>query len=162
MFKKYDYSHIISSNDQKEAISLVYNLIKTGNWCKSVPKFQTYSDIHKYSELDIFKKTFLQSCYDYLNINYNAKILMWCYKDNIFNIKKKNLWHSHCDISWGENKISGIYYLKNPLKEGTKFQNFTLEANPYTWYIYPSNLLHRPPNTKSFVNRYTLAADFYY
>jgi len=48
----------------------------------------------------------------------------------------------------------------NPLKESTLFkEHVILDPKPFTWYIYPSDLDHKPPKTKSKENRYILASD---
>ena len=163
MIKEYDYSSIIKNEDQSNLIKLIDYLIKTGNWVKDAPTFQTKLESYDYEYVKIFKKTFLKSCFNYLDLKYtiNNKVIMSCYRDNIFNNLKKNqedMWH--CHEIYG--KISGIYYLKNLRKEGTEFKDFKLEVKPYTWFIYPSYLLHKPPKIKSIRNRYTLVADFYY
>ena len=163
--KEYNYSNLITDKQQKSVIKIVDKIIKSGNWEKNFPKFQTSANLFLYDELKIFKETFLYSCFKYLNIenNSNYEIKMWGYRDNRFESCKKTykeLWHKHGNI--GDNQISGVYYLRNLRKEGTIFENFKLDVKSYTWYLYPSHLLHRPPTIKSFRNRYTLAADFYY
>ena len=160
MIKNYNYSHIISEKDQKKAINLTDNLIKSGNWCKFVPKYQTWPNLNQYDEFKIFEETFITSCLQYLNFTPNFKVSMWVFRDNRFNNMKKDqfdLWHCHVD-----GKISGLYYLKNLRNEGTQFKNFNMIPKKYTWHIYPSHLLHKPPVIKSFRNRYTIAANFEY
>jgi hypothetical protein len=163
MILKYNYSHIISKEDQKRAIKLTDNLIRKGDWHKTSPKFQTLPNLHTYEEFKIFTNTFIDSCFNYLNIIFDYKIKMWVYRDNRFNSKKKNpsqQWHEHS--SGKLNRLSGIYYLQNLRNEGTEFKNFNVIPELYTWYIFPSHLLHKPPVIKSFRNRYTIAADFEY
>jgi len=163
--KEFNYSNLITDKQQKNAIQIVDKIIKSGNWVKSHPKFQTHPNLFLYDEFKIFKETFLYSCFKYINYEetLNYKIRMWVFRNNRFESCKKTnekLWHKHGNI--GDNQISGIYYLRNFRKEGTIFENFELKVKPYTWYLYPSHLLHRPPTIKSFRNRYTLAADFFY
>lgn len=167
LVKEYDYSNTITEQDQKNVIKLVDYLIKSGNWDKNPekPKFQTHKDLFLYKELEIFKKTFLHSCSDYLRINNRPEyeMFMWCYRDNIFQShsfmrRENDLWHSHSEY---EGRISGVYYLRNLRNEGTEFENFKINAKPFMWYLYPSYLLHKPPKTKSFRNRYTIAADLW-
>ena len=161
--KEYNYSKIITEKDQKKAKNLIDDLFKTGNWDNSKPKFQTHLNLFLYEELEIFKKTFLQSCSEYLGIKNISeyKIYMWCYKTNLISNfwDKRDLWHCHNDSN--SNAISGLYYLRNFKNEGTEFENFKINPQQYTWYIYPSHILHRPPKTKSFRNRYTIAADLW-
>ena len=163
MIKTYNYSHIITEEDQKKAIKLTDSLIKSGNWCKNVPTYQTWPNLYQYDEFKIFAETFVTSCVQYLNFTPNFKIYIWVYRDNRFNNMKKNQsehWHEHSKGNL--NKISGIYYLKNLRGEGTQFKHFNITPKSYTWHIYPSYLLHKPPVIKSFRNRYTIAADFEY
>lgn len=163
MVSKYNYSDIITKKDQRIAIDFVDNLIKNECWYKSHPPFQTFADLYKYKEFKIFYSTFLNSCLKYLNINNvsNYKVLMWVFRDNRFNNKQKNqeeLWHEHSRGNM--NKISGVYYLRNLRNEGTEFKNYKIsKPEPYTWYIYPSHLLHKPPIIKSIRNRYVISAD---
>lgn len=165
LIRNYDYSNLITKKHQQNAIKLVNKLIRSGNWCKSSPHTQTYPDLFKYNEFNIFKETFIKSCFKYLNLTYyfNYEISMWCYRDNMIGylMKDKNsLWHNHEEL--GKNKVSGILYLKNLGKNGTEFENFELEYKSNTWFIYPSHLFHRPAKIKSLTYRYTLASDFYY
>ena len=177
MIKQYNYSHLISEKDQKKAIKLVDKLIKSGEWNNNSfsPTFQTWTNLYKYEEFSVFYETFIKSSIDYLNnvddldsyFDYSNNvshdnIMMWVYRDNRFNNRKKDqsrLWHEH---SMGTYKISGLYYLRNPRNEATEFVDFDLKPEPYTWYIYPASLLHKPPVIKSFRNRYTIGADFKY
>jgi hypothetical protein len=166
MIKEYNYSHIIDNKHQKRAIKTIDSIFSSGNWpnVEGLPRFQTWANLNKYEELKIFEYTFLQSCLNFLDLkNIDYKIMLWCYKNNRFNHRKKDFedqWHKHDDP--GHNKLSGVYYLRNLRNEATEFKDFKINAKPYTWYVYPSNLLHRPPKLKSFRYRYTLAADFYY
>ena len=161
--KEYNYSKTISYKHQSSAIKLVNKLIKSGNYAdtKKHPKFQTNANLYQYEEMKVFVDTFIYSCFHYLNIKKYKSIKMWCYRSNFWNSLLTNhteLWHSHDDGSI----LSGVYYLKNERNESTEFLNHSVVANPYTWYIYPSSLLHRPPKTRSLQNRHVIAADFYY
>ena len=165
MIKDYNYSHIIKEEDQRKSIKFVDNLFKSGNWCQdeNIPKFQTWPNLNQYDEFKIFEETFITSCFQYLNFTPNFELRMWVFKDNRFNNIKKNQseqWHEHSGGSL--RKISGLYYLKNLRNEGTQFKDFNIIPKQYTWHIYPSYLLHKPPVIKSFRYRYTIAADFEY
>ena len=164
MIKEYNYSNEISKEDQNKAIRFVDDLIRRGEWCKSFPKFQTFSYLHQFEEFELFSNTFILSCRQYLEFDCFYEISkMWCFRDNVFNNIKKNqleLWHHHNKC--GKKSISGLYYLRNFREEGTEFINFKIRPKPFTWYIYPSDLLHKPPKIKSFRNRYTLAANLHY
>lgn len=162
MIKSFDFSHSITQNDEKRCKKIVDDLFESGNWCREVPTFQTWPNLYAYKEFDSFVDTFIQACSLFLNKRVKQKQLrFWCYMDYKENYLKKNpedLWHQHGDID--ENKLSGIYYLINPDNLTTEFKDYSVEeANPFTWYIYPSHYLHRPPEITSPEKRYTLAAD---
>jgi hypothetical protein len=163
--REYNYSNIITEKQQDDIIKLVNYLFKSGNWDKNKPKFQTYENLFLYEELKTLKETFLNSCCDYLEIKkiHEYKMNMWCYKDNIVNTfwrNEKKSWHCHANYD-EIDRISGIYYLRNPKNEGTEFENFKINPESYTWYLFPSYLLHKPPKTKSLESRYTIAADLW-
>lgn len=168
MIKQYNYSNLIKKSDEDNVTNLINYLFKKGIWCKTVPKYQTWDNLYEYEQLTIFKNTFLNSCFNYLNylnldLNKKYDITMWCFRDNFFtNVLKdrQKSWHNHGFV--GENKISGVYYLKNFEKNGTEFRDFNLKYEPHTWFIFPSYLEHRPPKVKSLRYRCTIAADFHY
>jgi len=68
MIKYYDYSSIITKQDELKCLDVIDDLFKTGNWDKEVPYYQTFANLHEYSEFNIFTQTFLQSCSDYSKI----------------------------------------------------------------------------------------------
>jgi hypothetical protein len=161
MIKTYNYSNVLSNNYKNNAKKRVDSLIKSKNYYKDGPKYQTYPNLHEYEDFVLFKKTFIKSCFLYLNQEvYIKNIRMWCYVDCALNNCKKKLndqWHNHDD---GQYKLSGIFYLRNLRKETTEFEKFgKLHYNADSWYVYPSFLMHRPPKINSFRNRYTIAAD---
>ena len=88
-------------------------------------------------------------------------INFWCYMDYRSNFLKKDYndqWHKHSDV--GPFTISAVYYLFNPRHVGTEFKDFRIEKpKEYTWYLFPSDLEHRPPKVMSFRKRYALGAD---
>ena len=162
MIKSYNFSHYITKNDEDKCKKIVDELFKSDNWCKEVTEFQTWSDLHCYEEFNAFVTTFIQSCSCYLNEEFECtNIDFWCYMDYRENNLKKKLektWHRHGNI--GENKLSGIYYLINPESLVTEFKNEVIKkSSPFTWYIFPSHYLHRPPKVTHHQKRYTLAAD---
>ncbi len=162
MVQIFDYGNMITNKDIIKAKNKVDELIKTENYCKTVHTYQTWANLYQYSEFKIFYETFITSCFLYLNQKVNIKReRMWCYVDCARNNLKKNrdeLWHEHSEN--GRNKLSGIFYLINRRKELTEFKNIDhLPYKSFSWYIYPSSLLHRPPKIKSIRNRYTIAAN---
>jgi hypothetical protein len=162
MIRSFNFTHSITKNNESKCKKIIDYLFESDNWCKQVPTFQTWPNLHCYTEFDCLVDTFIQSCSLYLNKKVNQKeINLWCYMDYLENYLKKDpekLWHQHGNIR--ENKLSGIYYLVNPEKLTTEFKDYIIEeSNPFTWYIFPSHYLHRPPKVISSEKRYTLAAD---
>jgi hypothetical protein len=169
MIEKYNFKNFINLKDQDNCINLIDNLFQTDNWHKESPNFQTYSNLFYYEELFKFKTSFLFSCFMYLNKNLTIKeIKCWCYmnhRDNYKRQDRENLWHSHLPYN-----LSGLYYLRNPNKffgkhsssSGTEFLDSDIKniiPEDFCWFIYPSNLVHRPGLIKSNKRRYVLAAD---
>jgi hypothetical protein len=166
MIKVYEYRDI-TKKQEKSLRSKIDTFFETGNWDKSIPPFQTYGNLHLVPEADIFLKTFLQSCSEYIGRPIEpTNLLMWCYMDYRNNYKKvKKMtgtgYHKH-DMEQG-GQLSGVYYLVNPRNEVTIFKDMeSPKAKPFTWVIYPPSLNHRPPDIKSFRRRYTIAADVFY
>jgi hypothetical protein len=164
MILEYNYSNIITPRDHAIAKKKIDELFISGNYPKLAPKFQTYLNLYEYDEFKIFVSTFLDSCKSYLNYPIKkCRLNFWCYMDYRSNFLKKDYndqWHNHSNA--GPFTISGIYYMINPRNVGTEFKNFVIEKpQKHTWYLFPSNLDHRPPKVLSFRKRYTLGADFY-
>jgi hypothetical protein len=161
MIKSFNFSKLITTKNQLDCKKIIDFLFESSNWCKDVPTFQTWPNLYEYKEFDIFSQTLIKSCESYTNEKKNYKITkFWCYMDYSENYLKKNpdeLWHSH---GTGLNKLSAIYYLINPENTPTEFKDFFLtKVEPFTWYIFPSHYVHRPPNIINSGKRYTLAAD---
>jgi len=175
MIECFNFSSTITNEMQENALKKINFLFSSDNWCKEVPNFQTYSHLQEFEEFDIFVKTFVMSCKNYI-LKYKPKlqkdnnyVKMWCYHDN-FHIQKRKaeqfgyksygrLWHKHSEKG---AILSGVYFLQNSINEPTLFKDFKLlKATPFTWHIFTSNTYHSPPETTNEKGRYTLAADFY-
>jgi len=168
--KKYNYSNLIDDQDQFTAIKLIDHLFESDNYCKSVPSFQTWSNLIDYPELVKFKYSFLLSVISYLgkepkNMNCHG----WCYMDFYDNWKLKDRddnWHQH--IYENKTVLTSIYYLSNPnppALSGTEFMDPHIQniiPEPFTWFVYPGSLMHRPGIIQSNERRYSLVADLMY
>lgn len=112
------------------------------------PKYQSDSNLHKY--FPSFQDS-LKSIFKTIKID-----KMWCF----ITFPKNNIaseWHSHGN---DKNKFSAICYLNDTV--GTEFRdNFTIEPNINTWYVWESNIEHRP--VKKYVDklRINIVADIY-
>ena len=81
---------------------------------------------------------------------------MWCFITFPKN-KINSGWHSHGN---NKNKFSAICYLNNTI--GTEFKKgFSIEPDINTWYVWKSDIEHRP--VKKYVNklRINIVADIY-
>lgn len=159
MINLYTYSGVISQESQNLAINKIDQLFANNIWCDTVPKYQTWPNLYDYKEFDVFCQTFLFSCFKYdSSYKINSRFKIWCYlsvKDESAN--SLPLWHKH-----GDSGLSGIYYLHNPEKSLTEFESQEkIEYEPFSWYIFPSNLNHKPP-ALSLSKRYTLSADIWH
>ena len=112
------------------------------------PKYQSDPNLHKH--FPIFK--------DSLESNFNIDKIdrMWCFITFPKN-KINSGWHSHGN---NKNKFSAICYLNNTI--GTEFKKgFSIEPDINTWYVWKSDIEHRP--VKKYVNklRINIVADIY-
>ena len=92
---------------------------------------------------------------------------MWCYMDhrnNPYKKKESDMWHHHITKEMkGMDGLSGIYYLRNPRNVSTLFKDGeSPKPLSFIWNIFPSYLVHRSGEVKSWRKRYTLSADIFY
>ena len=168
MIKSYDYTSVITKDNHKKAIKRVDDLIRKGEWCKDVPSYQTKENLYDYNEFNIFAETFIESCKRYNQESIDIKeFRMWCYMDhrnNPYKKKESDMWHNHMtEGTSGMNGLSGIYYLRNPQNVSTLFREIeSPKPLSFIWNIFPSYLVHRAGEVKSWRKRYTLSADIFY
>ena len=176
--RKYDFSSLITKQDDLEACRIIKNIIADGKYFTNSPKFQTKENIFA-RQTDTFLKmrmTFIMSCFFYIGKEVKIKgINGWsfqtCVQDNL---ERERLWHHHHQDQTYP-KLSGIYYVHIPKDEpdpnttGTEFataadlkETFYVTPKPYTWLIYPSDVWHRPGICTSEENRYVVAGDMQY
>ena len=154
-------------------MSIIDLIIDSGNIAKNVPGLQTLPYLFELQEFFKLKQSFILSCSSYLNKNLDIKSLeCWChvnFYDFHKNEDREKLWHHHGSQS--SYDLSGLYYLKVPSniwtknKSGTEFKDDKIKniiPEDFCWFIYPSNLLHRPGLIKSNERRYVIAADIKY
>ncbi len=116
--------------------------------CKH-PKYQSNGDLQHH--FPIFKDS-LNSIFKSIEIQ-----KMWCFITFPKNTVNSG-WHSHND-KYIENAFSAVCYLTDT-NVGTEFKDgFIIEPNINTWYIWDSNLEHRPVIKYMDKLRITIAAD---
>ena len=181
VFRKYNFSSVISKEDNTEAISVVKKIVGDGNYFTNSPKFQTKENIFARPETVWLKyrMSFLMSVFMYLGREVKVNNMMaWSFMTNLQGAEdRENLWHHHWHPTHSEAKmLSGVYYLHipNDVKDydycGTEMApngaeqdgKFFVRPAEYTWLIYPSDQWHRPGVVQSNQYRFILAADIEY
>jgi hypothetical protein len=172
---KFDFSSLITEQDQKEAMRQIRNIIDNGAYFKNSPKFQTQMNLFGIKDPVWlkFRMSFIFSVFMYLGREVSISQLMaWSFMTNNDVVEDRdNLWHTH-HYTDGKNTISGIYYLHVPNDadydtSGTEFapngvgspERYTVKPTPYNWIIYPGRIYHRPTPPQSKDYRFVLAAD---
>jgi len=114
-FKKFDFSSTITEHDNLEAISIVQDIVKSGNYFQNSPKFQTKENIFSRPEPVWLKyrMSFVFSVFMYLGKEVKVSNMMaWSFMTNLSTSENRdNLWHNH----WhpqnpGSKMLSGVYY----------------------------------------------------
>ena len=171
MIKRYNFENLISIQDNINCIGRIDKLFDSGNWCRTVPQYQTWSNLFEYNEFYKFKYSFIFYCCSYLGKDVDiVQIKSWCHMNYYLNHVRQNRntqWHSHGNEN--DKKLSGIFYLSNPKNitdyesSGTEFKQLpNIIPEDFCWFIYPSHLIHRPGKIESIRKRYVLACDFEY
>ena len=181
VFRKFDFSSIITPRDNQEAIGIIKNIIAEGNYFTNSPKYQTKENIFGRPEPVWLKyrMSFLFSVFMYLGREVKVNNMMsWSFMTNLQGAENRdNLWHHHWHPTHeGAKMLSGILYLHIPddVKDydycGTEMApngpdgdgKLFVRPAEYTWLIYPSDQWHRPGIVQSNQYRFILAADIEY
>lgn len=181
IFRKFDFSSTIHSEDIDEACDIVSDIINAGNYFENSPKFQTQENIFSRTEPVWlkFRMSFLFSVFMYLGREAKVSNMMaWSFMTNLETAEDRdNLWHHHWHPSNDQAKMmSGVFYLKIPqdVKDfdlcGTEMapdgpadnNKFYVKPALGHWLIYPSDQWHRPGLVQSNDYRFVLAADVEY
>ena len=173
--KSYDYSSLITDNDEEDAFHIIKGIIDAGNYFTNSPPFQTNENLFGRSEAVWLKyrMTFLTSVFLYLGKEHKvANMMAWSFMSNKDSQPDpEKLWHHH--DKHGMKGLSGILYLHVPdihAESGTEMApngpkgdgKFFVGPNKHSWNIYPSETWHRPGPIRTNDYRYTLAVDVGY
>jgi len=177
VIQQYHYEHIFTDRDRDEVIHTVRGIIASGNYFdeQHSPKYQTKENIFGRQGAAFLKlrMTFITSCFLYLSKEVKIKgINAWSFMTKAQDqLDRERLWHHHLPDNQ-QKKLSGIMYLHIPKDEhwdtsGTEYTfNYTTDRDTFflrpqyrTWYIYPSEIYHRPGITSSKEDRFVVAAD---
>jgi hypothetical protein len=172
--ESFDFSSIITAQDQELAKKDIRNLINDGKYFTNSPQYQTNINIFQQpgEHWLKFRMSFMMSCFMYLKQEVKIEqIQAWSFMtSNKIQENRDNLWHTHQYGS--ERTLSGIYYLHIPndadlSTSGTEFAYNGVEnpdrwINPvkkFNWIIYPGKTWHRPTPPQSSQDRFIVAAD---
>jgi hypothetical protein len=180
-FRKFDFSSLISKEDNTTAVGIIKNIVADGNYFTNSPKFQTKENIFSRPETVWLKyrMSFLMSCFMYLGHEVKVSNMMaWSFMTNLEGAENRdNLWHHHWHPKNSNSKmLSGIWYLQIPedvqdrdycgtemAPNGPDTDNkFFVRPSDGNWLIYPSDQWHRPGIVQSNKYRFILAADVEY
>jgi len=180
-FRKFDFSSVITKQDNDDAISIVKSIVASGNYFTNSPKYQTKENIFARPEAVWLKyrMSFLFSVFMYLGREAKVSNMMaWSFMTNLEGAENRDkLWHHHWHPQNPEAKmLSGVFYLHipNDVKDrdycGTEMApngptndgKFFVRPTDGNWLIYPSNQWHRPGIVQSNNYRFILAADIEY
>lgn len=181
VFRKFNFSSVITKQDNQEAIGIIKNIIADGNYFTNSPKFQTKENIFGRPESVWMKyrMSFLFSVFMYLGREVKVSNMMaWSFMTNLEGAEdRENLWHHHWHPQTPNSKMmSGVFYLEipddvqdrdycgtemapnGPTEEG----KFFVTPTDFHWLIYPSDKWHRPGIVQSNKYRFILAVDVEY
>lgn len=180
-FRKFDFSSLITEQDNQEACRIVKDIIADGNYFTNSPKYQTKENIFSRQEPIWLKyrMSFLFSVFMYLGKEVRVGNMMaWSFMTNLEGAEdREKLWHHHWHPSRPDAKLmSGIWYLHIPtdVKDrdycGTEMapngvdndEKFFVRPTDGHWLVYPSDQWHRPGIVQSDQYRFILAADVEY
>lgn len=178
VFRKYDFSSIITEEDRWQAMYIIKDIIDSGNYFTNSPPFQTKENIFARPEPVWLKlrMSFLMSVFMYLGSERKVTNMMaWSFMTNTDTVgDRDSYWHHH--DKHGGNSISGIMYLHIPSDVedfdtcGTEMApngpesdgKFFVRPSYGTWLLYPSRMWHRPGIVQSKDYRFIVAVDIQY
>ena len=176
IFKKFDYSSVITQADIDYAITDIKGIIDSGNYWENSPKFQTKENVfqRQHPTWMKFRMSFLFSIFQYFGQEVKVgKMQAWSFMTNKEGAEdRQTLWHHHQHVAEPQ-MMSGIFYLHIPEDVenrdlcGTEFApngpendgKFHVKPSDFHWLIYPSKYWHRPAAPQSDKYRFILAAD---
>lgn len=181
IFRKFDFSSLITKQDNLAACIVIQKIIKEGNYFTNSPRFQTKENLfgRKESIWLKYRMSFLFSVFMYLGKEVKVGNMMaWSYMTNLSTHEDRDkLWHNHWHPQNPEAQMmSGIWYLHIPenVKDrdycGTEMApngpendgKFFVKPTDGSWLIYPSDQWHRPGIPQSDNYRFIIAADVEY
>ncbi len=181
LIKKFDFSSLITEQDNNEACNIIKGIIDNGNYYTNSPRYQTKENIFARQE-EVWLKyrmSFLFSVFMYLGREVKVfNMQAWSFMTNLEGAEDRdNLWHHHWHPKHpNSSMMSGIWYLHIPEDVSDKNTTGTeiapngpeaggkyfVKPTYNNWVMYPSNTWHRPGIVQSNNYRFILAADVEY
>ena len=176
IFKKFDYSSVITQADIDYAITDIKGIIDSGNYWENSPKYQTKENVFARQNPTWmkFRMSFLFSIFQYFGREVKVgNMQAWSFMTNREGAEdRQTLWHHH-QHKLDPQGMSGIFYLHIPEDVenrdlcGTEFApngpenegKFHVKPSDFHWLVYPSKYWHRPAAPQSDKYRFILAAD---
>jgi hypothetical protein len=181
VFRKFNFSSIITEQDNQTACRIIRDIVTAGNYFTNSPKFQTKENIFaRQEEVWVkYRMSFLMSVFMYLGREVKVSNMMaWSFMTNLEGAEdREKLWHNHWHPQNPNAKMmSGIFYLHIPkdVKDrdycGTEMApngptndgKFFVRPTDGNWLVYPSDKWHRPGVVQSNNYRFILAVDVEY
>lgn len=181
IIKKYNFSSVITQEDNNNAMSIIKSIIDSGNYFTNSPRFQTKENIFGRPE-EVWLKyrmSFLFSVFMYLGREVRvANMMAWSFMTNLETAEdREKLWHNHWHPQNHNAKMmSGIFYLHIPddvqdirtcgtemAPDGPENETkYFVTPQDFSWTVYPSSVWHRPGIVQSNKYRFILAVDVEY
>jgi hypothetical protein len=181
IFRKFDFSSVISKEDDLTACDIIRGIIEQGNYFTNSPRFQTKENLFNRPEKLWLKyrMSFLFSVFMYLGREVKVSNMMaWSYMTNLETHEDRDkLWHNHWHPQNPDARmISGIWYLHIPEDVqdrdycGTEMapngpddlEKYFITPTSGNWLIYSGDRWHRPGIPQSNKYRFIIAADVEY
>jgi hypothetical protein len=117
--KKFDFSSIITEQDNQDACKIIKSIIDGGNYFTNSPKYQTKENLlGRPEEIWLkYRMSFLFSVFMYLGKEAKVMNMMsWSFMTNLEGAEDRDkLWHHHWHPSRADtDMLSGIFYLDIP------------------------------------------------
>ena len=170
MISVFQFNKEFDINFNHKCILDIDNLLQQEKCCASFPncehpKYQTKQNLFDREEFSKLKNSFIKCVSDYIDSkNFHIKDWKsWAFKSEQ-GTYHKTTWHKHYieneDTKKEDIQLSGLFYLTET-ELGTLYENefitYRIKPKLFTWYLWPSDLIHQPEPGYNNQNRYTIA-----
>ena len=132
----------LSDEYRKQCIHDILKYFEDDEWCKTVPKYQTWPIL--FDRTEPHWEYLKQSFFNVVGVKEFKSLKCWAYVSFPGTQFEGNLWHTH-----DESKGSAVFYLSiSSPRNGTIFVDGDLLISPIVddsaWYFFDSNIEHSP------------------